>query len=59
MRNDIIEIKAEQRLSSNSTAKDTLLAIDAAFNNPMREFIIIADLSTSKRKSGINKGCPW
>jgi hypothetical protein len=35
------------------------MAINAAFNNLMREFTIIADLSTPKRKSGIGKGCPW
>jgi hypothetical protein len=35
------------------------MAIDAAFDNLMREFTIIADLSTPKRKSGIGKGCPW
>jgi hypothetical protein len=58
MRNDIIEIKAEQRLSSIAAAEDTLIAIDAAFDNLMREFTIIADLSTPKRKFGIGKGCP-
>jgi hypothetical protein len=59
MQNDIIEIKAEQRLSSIAAAEDILIAIDAAFDNLMREFTIIADLSTPKRKSGIGKGCPW
>jgi hypothetical protein len=59
MRNNIIKLKAEQRLSSIATAEDTPLAIDAAFDNLMREFTIIADLSTSKRKSGIGKSCPW
>jgi hypothetical protein len=59
MRNDIVEIKAEQRLPSIAAAEDTLMAIDAAFDNLMREFTTIADLSTPKRKSGIGKGCPW
>jgi hypothetical protein len=58
MRNNIIEIKAEQRLFSIAAAEDTLMAIDAAFNNLMREFTIIANLSISKRKSGIDKSCP-
>jgi hypothetical protein len=57
MRNTTIKIKAEQRLFSIAAAEDTLLAINAAFNNLMREFIIITDLSTPKRKSGIGKGC--
>jgi hypothetical protein len=56
MRNNIIEIKAEQRLFSIIIAKNTPMAIDAAFNNLMREFTIIADLSTFKRKFGIGKG---
>jgi hypothetical protein len=59
MRNNIIEVEAAQRLSSIAAAKDTLMAIDAAFNNLMKKFITIADLSTFKRKSGIGKGCPW
>jgi hypothetical protein len=59
MRNNIVEIEAEQRLSTIAAAENTPLAIDAAFDNLMREFIIIADLSTPKRKSGIGKGCPW
>jgi hypothetical protein len=57
MRNDIIEIEAEQQLSSIAAAKDTPMAIDAAFNNLMREFTIIADLSIFKRKFGIGKRC--
>jgi hypothetical protein len=59
MRNDIVEVEAEQRLPSIAAAEDTPMAIDAAFDNLMREFTIIADLSTPKRKSGIGKGCPW
>jgi hypothetical protein len=59
MRKDIIEIETEQRLSSIAAAENTSIAIDAAFNNLMREFTIIADLSTPKRKSGTGKGCPW
>jgi hypothetical protein len=59
MRKNIIEIEAEQRLPSIAAAENTLMAINAAFDNLMREFIIIADLSTSKRKSGTGKGCPW
>jgi hypothetical protein len=59
MRNNIIEIEIEQQLFSIAAAENTLMAINAAFNNLMRELIIIADLSTSKRKSGIGKGCPW
>jgi hypothetical protein len=58
MRNDIIEIEAEQQLFSIAAAENTLTAIDAAFDNLMREFTTIADLSTPKRKSGIGKGCP-
>jgi hypothetical protein len=57
MRNNIIEIKAEKRLFSIIAAKNTLMAIDAAFNNLMREFTTTADLSTPKRKSGIGKSC--
>jgi hypothetical protein len=59
MRNNIIEIEAEQRLSSITAAENTLMAIDAAFNNLIREFTTITDLSTPKHKSGIGKGCPW
>jgi hypothetical protein len=59
MRNNIIEVKAGQQLPSIAAAKDTPIAIDAAFNNLIREFTIIADLLTPKRKSGIGKGCPW
>jgi hypothetical protein len=59
MRKNIVEIKAEQRLPSIAAAENTPMAIDAAFDNLMREFIIIVDLSTPKRKSGIGKGCPW
>jgi hypothetical protein len=57
MRSNIIQIKAEQRLSSIAAVKNTPMAIDTAFNNLMREFTIIADLSTPKRKSGIGKSC--
>jgi hypothetical protein len=59
MRNNIIEIKAEQQLFSIAAAEDTPMAIDAIFNNLMREFTIIADFSIFKRKSGIGKGCLW
>jgi hypothetical protein len=59
MRNDIVEVEAEQQLPSIAAAKDTLMAIDAAFDNLMREITTIADFSTPKRKSGIGKGCPW
>jgi hypothetical protein len=59
MRNYIVEVEAEQRLSSIAAAEDTPLDIDAAFDNLMRELTTIADLSTPKRKSGIGKGCPW
>jgi hypothetical protein len=58
MRNNIIEIKAEQQLFSIAATENIPLAINAAFNNLMREFIIIAYFSTPKRKSGIRKG-PW
>jgi hypothetical protein len=58
MRNNIVEIEAEQRLSSIAAAEDTLMAIDAAFDNLMRKFTIIADFSIPKRKYGIGKGCP-
>jgi hypothetical protein len=59
MRKDIVEIEAEQRLSSIAAAENTPMAIDAAFDNLMRELTTIADLSTPKRKSGTGKGCPW
>jgi hypothetical protein len=59
MRNDIVEVEAEQQLSSIAAAENTLLAIDAAFDNLMRELTTIANLLTPKRKSGIGKGCPW
>jgi hypothetical protein len=59
MRKDIVEVEAEQRLPSIAAAENTPMAIDAAFDNLMRELTIIADLSTPKRKSGIDKGCPW
>jgi hypothetical protein len=58
MRNDIIEVKAKQQLSSIAIAENTLITIDAAFNNLMWEFTIIADLSIPKRKFRIGKGCP-
>jgi hypothetical protein len=58
MRKNIVEIEAEQRLFSIAAAENTPMAIDAAFDNLMREFITIADFSTPKRKSEIGKGCP-
>jgi hypothetical protein len=58
MRNDIVEVKAEQRLYSIAAAENTLMAIDAALNNLVRKLTIIADFSTPKRKFGIGKGCP-
>jgi hypothetical protein len=57
MRNNIIEIKTKERLSSIAAAEDTPMAIDAAFDNLIREFTIIANLSIPKRKTGIGKGC--
>jgi hypothetical protein len=58
MRKNIVEIKAEQRLFSIAAAENTLITINAAFDNLMQELTIIADLSTPKRKSGTGKGCP-
>jgi hypothetical protein len=59
MRNDIVEVKAEQRLFNIAIAEDKLLDVDKAFDNLMRKFIIIADFSIFKRKPGIGKGCTW
>jgi hypothetical protein len=59
MRPDIIEIKAKQKLERITIAKATPEDIDAAFDKLIQELTIIADLSTSRRKPGIGKGCPW
>jgi hypothetical protein len=59
MRPDIVKMKAEQKLERIAIAKATPEGIDAAFNKLIQELTIIADLSTSRRKPGIGKGCPW
>jgi hypothetical protein len=59
MRSDIIEVKAEQRLERIAIIKATPKDIDVAFDKLIQELTIIADLSTSRRKPGISKRCPW
>jgi hypothetical protein len=55
MKNDIVQIEAKQRLSCIAIAKPTPNAIDKAFDKFIEELIIIADLSTSRKKPGIGK----
>jgi hypothetical protein len=59
MRKNIIEIKAEQKLTRIIVADTTLKGINNAFNKLIKKLTIITDLFTPRRKPGINKGCPW
>jgi hypothetical protein len=59
MQPDIVKVEAEQRLERIAIAEATPEDIDAAFDKLIQELTTIADLSTSRRKPGIGKGCPW
>jgi hypothetical protein len=59
MRPDIIKVKAKQKLERIAVAEITPEDIDAAFDKLIQELTTIADLLTSRRKSGIGKECPW
>jgi hypothetical protein len=59
MRENIIGIKAKQRLTRIMIANITPESINNAFNKLIRKLTIIADLFTPRRKPGIGKGCPW
>jgi Mg2+ and Co2+ transporter CorA len=58
MRENIIGIKAKQRLTRIMVANITLKGINNAFNKLIRKLTIIADLFTPRRKPGVGKGCP-
>jgi hypothetical protein len=58
MRENIIEIKAKQKLTRIIIANTTPKGINNAFNKLIRKLTIIADLFTPYRKPGIGKGCP-
>jgi hypothetical protein len=55
IKNDIIQVEAEQRLLCIAIAKPTSDAIDKAFDKLIEELIIITDLSISRRKPGVGK----
>jgi hypothetical protein len=59
IKNDIIQIEAEQRLSCIIVVEPTLDAIDKAFDKFIEELIIIADLSISRKKPGVSKERIW
>jgi hypothetical protein len=59
MKNDIVQVETEQRLSCIAVAEPTPDAIDKAFDKLIEELIIIADLSISRRKPGVGKGRIW
>jgi hypothetical protein len=59
MRPDIIKIKIKQKLERITIAEVTPEDIDAAFDKSIQKLTIIANLSISRRKPGIGKGCPW
>jgi hypothetical protein len=59
MRENIVEIKAKQKLTRIMVANTTPEGINDAFNKLIKELTIIADLSTLRRKPGVGKGCPW
>jgi hypothetical protein len=58
MRPDIVEVKAEQKLERIIITEATPKDIDAVFDKLIQELTIIADLLTSRRKSGISNECP-
>jgi hypothetical protein len=59
MREDIIGIKAEQRLTRIIVANTTPKGINNAFNKLIKKLTIIADLFTLRRKPGVGKGYLW
>jgi hypothetical protein len=59
MRENIIRIKAEQRLTRIMIINTTPEGINNVFNKLFRKLTIIADLFTLRRKPGVGKGCPW
>jgi hypothetical protein len=58
MRENIIKIKAKQRLTRIMIADITPEGINDTFNKLIRKLTIIADLFTLRRKPGVGKGCP-
>jgi hypothetical protein len=59
MREDIIGIKAEQRLTRIMVADTTPKGINDIFDKLIKKLTIIADLFTPRWKPGVGKGCPW
>jgi hypothetical protein len=59
MQENIIGIKAEQKLTRIMVVNTTPEGINDIFDKLIRELTIIADLSTPRRKPGVGKGCPW
>jgi DNA topoisomerase IA len=59
MRENIIKIKAKQKLTRIIIANITPKSINNAFNKLIKKLTIIADLFTLRRKPGVGKGCPW
>jgi hypothetical protein len=55
MKNDIVQIEAEQRLSCIAIIKPTPNAIDKAFDKFIEELIIITDLFISRKKPEVGK----
>jgi hypothetical protein len=59
MRENIIEIKAKQKLIRIMVVNTTPKGINNAFNKLIKELTVIADLFTPRWKPGVGKGCPW
>jgi hypothetical protein len=57
MRENIVGIKAEQKLTRIMIADITPEGINNAFNKLIRKLTIIADLFTLRRKPEVDKGC--
>jgi hypothetical protein len=59
MRENIIEIKMEQKLTRIMVANTTPEGINNAFNKLIKKLTIIANLFTLRRKPEIGKERPW
>jgi hypothetical protein len=59
MRENIIGIKTEQKLTRIMITDTTPEGINNAFNKLIKKLTIIADLFTLRRKPGVGKGRPW
>jgi hypothetical protein len=55
MKNDIVQVEAEQRLPCIAIAEPTPDAIDKAFDKLIEKLITIADLFIPRKKPGVGK----